>query len=141
MDSRSGKTAYRRLPTARRPVSPLTLRILAVNVLALAILMGSLLYLGRYQDKLIESEQVALRAEARIFASALGEGAVIEGLDEIHRLSPDLARRMLRRLVETTETRTRLFMPDGKLVSDSRFCWAVWVWCRCVSCRRPRKRP
>ncbi|QQR69009.1 MAG: stimulus-sensing domain-containing protein [Alphaproteobacteria bacterium] len=121
MDSRSGKTAYRRLPTARRPVSPLTLRILAVNVLALAILMGSLLYLGRYQDKLIESEQVALRAEARIFASALGEGAVIEGLDEIHRLSPDLARRMLRRLVETTETRTRLFMPDGKLVSDSRF--------------------
>src|SRR4051812_26842784 len=45
----------------RRAFSPLTLRILAVNVLALAILVGGLLYLGRYQDRLIENEMEALR--------------------------------------------------------------------------------
>src|SRR5688572_2501794 len=44
----------------RRAFSPLTLRILAVNVLALAILVGGLLYLGRYQDRLIENEMEAL---------------------------------------------------------------------------------
>jgi two-component system sensor histidine kinase ChvG len=36
----------RRRHGRRRPVSPLTLRILAVNVLALALLGGGFLYLG-----------------------------------------------------------------------------------------------
>ncbi|MGQ9368078.1 stimulus-sensing domain-containing protein [Azospirillum sp. ST 5-10] len=107
----------------RRP-SPLTLRILAVNVLALALLVAGLLYLGRYQDRLIAAELEALRTEARIFASALGEGAVqraftAEG-EEVHTLSPELARQMVRRLVETTETRTRLYGQNGALISDSR---------------------
>ena len=46
--TRTGVAAPRRY---RRTFSPLTLRILAVNVLALAILVGGLLYLGRYQDR------------------------------------------------------------------------------------------
>jgi two-component system sensor histidine kinase ChvG len=110
----------------RRAVSPLTLRILAVNVLALALLMGGLLYLGRYQDRLIEAELDALETEARIFASALGESAVqraaadAEGSHESYELSPELARQMLRRLVETTATRTRLYDEDGHMLSDSR---------------------
>ncbi|MCW2244913.1 two-component system sensor histidine kinase ChvG [Azospirillum fermentarium] len=109
---------------ARRLVSPLTLRILAVNVLALALLVGALLYLGRYQDRLIGAELDSLRTEARIFASALGEGAVQPAEDgslgEAYVLSPELARQMVRRLVETTETRTRLFSGDGQELSDSR---------------------
>lgn len=107
----------------RRAGSPLTLRILAVNVLALAILVGGLLYLGRYQDRLIQAELDALRTEARIFASALGEGAVRRAdgaTEETYVLQPELARQMVRRLVETTATRTRLFDPDGRLLSDSR---------------------
>ncbi|UEM20556.1 sensor histidine kinase [Skermanella mucosa] len=104
----------------RRTLSPLTLRILAVNVLALAILVGGLLYLGRYQDRLIESELEALRTEARIFAGAIGEAAVTRGGDESNELSYELARQMVRRLVETTDTRTRLFDPSGTLVADSR---------------------
>lgn len=107
----------------RRGGSPLTLRILAVNVLALAILVGGLLYLGRYQDRLIQAELDALRTEARIFASALGEGAVRRdeaAVEETYVLQPELARQMVRRLVETTATRTRLFDPDGRLLSDSR---------------------
>lgn len=106
-------------------MSPLTLRILAVNVLALALLVGALLYLGRYQDRLIGAELDSLRTEARIFASALGEGAVQPAddggpLGESYVLSPELARQMVRRLVETTETRTRLFSGDGQELSDSR---------------------
>ncbi|WP_207462406.1 stimulus-sensing domain-containing protein [Azospirillum sp. SYSU D00513] len=112
--------------TGRWTVSLLTLRILAVNVMGLALLMGGLLYLGRYQDRLIEAELEALETEARIFASALGESAVqrapseTETGRESYELSPELARQMLRRLVETTATRTRLYDEDGHMLSDSR---------------------
>ncbi|MBY6264753.1 HAMP domain-containing protein [Azospirillum sp. 412522] len=116
----------------RRPggVSPLTLRILAVNVLALLVLLAGLLYLGRYQDRLIQAETEALATEARIFASALGEGAVNRILTapsptgdesgERFELAPELARPMIRRLAEATATRTRLFDIDGHMLSDSR---------------------
>ncbi|HYD32737.1 MAG TPA: stimulus-sensing domain-containing protein [Azospirillaceae bacterium] len=100
--------------------SPLTLRVLAVNVLALALLVGGLLYLGRYQERLIQTELEALGTEARIYAGAIGEAAVTMAEDEAFQLSPDLARPMVRRLVETTETRTRLFDAAGTLVADSR---------------------
>jgi len=116
---------------SRRRVSPLTLRILAVNVLALALLVVGLLYLGRYQDRLIQAEMEALATEARIFASALGEGAVNrilippsangeDGGRERFELAPELARQMIRRLAEATATRTRLFDIDGEMLSDSR---------------------
>ncbi|AWK86237.1 stimulus-sensing domain-containing protein [Azospirillum thermophilum] len=120
-----------RRPRPRRRISPLTLRILAVNVLALLLLAAGLLYLGRYQDRLIQAELEALATEARIFASALGEGAVQrnfipsdipgeEGGRETYELSPELARQMVRRLVEATATRTRLYGVDGHTLSDSR---------------------
>lgn len=107
-------------PYARRRLSPLVLRILAVNVMALAILVGSLLYLGRYQERLIQSEIDALMLQARLSASALGEGAVVVDEDERNILSPLLARLMIRRLVEATGTRTRLFDLDGAPLADSR---------------------
>ena len=106
--------------------SPLTLRILAVNVLALLLLVGALLYLGRYQDRLVQAELDALETEARIFASALGEGAVQRAAEEpesgqeSYELSPELGRQMIRRLALATETHTRLYGPDGRLLSDSR---------------------
>ena len=96
------------------------LRILAVNVMALAILVGSLLYLGRYQDRIIASELDDLLLQARITASAVGEGAVVINDDDRSILSPLLARLMVRRLAETTETRTRLFDTDSTLLADSR---------------------
>ncbi len=118
------RTAARR--RLRGVPSPLTLRILAVNVLALLLLVGALLYLGRYQDRLVQAELDALVTEARIFASALGEGAVQHAADEAeqgqesYELSPELGRQMIRRLALATETHTRLYGPDGRLLSDSR---------------------
>src|ERR1700733_14641285 len=104
----------------RGHLSPLVLRILAVNVMALAILVGSLLYLGRYQDRIIATELDALLLQSRIIASAVAEGAIV--IDETDRslLSPLLARQMVRRLAETAETRTRLFDMDDTVLADSR---------------------
>jgi two-component system sensor histidine kinase ChvG len=106
----------------RRRVSPLTLRILAVNILALALLGLGLLYLGKYEASLIETELEALKTQGEIFAAALGEGAVIDSMGEEggERLVPDLGRQMMRRLVEPTRTRARLFALDGELIADSR---------------------
>ena len=50
-------------------------RVLLVNFVPLALLLGALLYLDQYQDGLLEAEVSALREQARIYAGALGESA------------------------------------------------------------------
>ncbi len=104
----------------RRRFSPLTARILAVNVLALALLGLGLLYLGKYEASLIDTELQALKTQGEIFAAALGEGAVIDSVGEGEQLIPELGRQMMRRLVEPTRTRARLFALDGRQIADSR---------------------
>src|SRR6516165_9248515 len=107
--------------SARRwPVSPLTRRILAVNVLALALLAGGFLYLGKYQASLIGQQIESLKTQGEVFAAALGEGAVLDSVNEGEILLPDLARQMMRRLVEPTHTRARLFDIRGDIIADSR---------------------
>jgi hypothetical protein len=64
-----------RLPSRSR-LSPLTLRILAINVVALALLGGGLFYLGEYQQNLVYARIEALKTQGQIFAAALGEGAI-----------------------------------------------------------------
>ncbi|MEE9139506.1 MAG: sensor histidine kinase [Alphaproteobacteria bacterium] len=103
----------------RGPFSSLTRRILAVNVLALAILVVGVLYLDQYRQGLIRAELEALTTQGEIFAGALGEGAVAIPPDGRPLLLPGLARQMMRRLVAPTETRARLFDDDGFLVADS----------------------
>ena len=104
----------------RRILSPLTRRILAVNVLALAIPVVGLLYLGTYRDRLIEAELDSLETQTDIFAGALGEGAT--HIDPTGRqvLDPIQARDMIRRLTSARSIRARLFMTEGNLVADSR---------------------
>jgi two-component system sensor histidine kinase ChvG len=101
-------------------VSPLTRRIVAVNVLPLALLAVGFLYLGKFEATLIGQEIGSLRTQGEIFAAALIEGAVLDSADEGEVLLPDLARQMMRRLVEPTHTRARLFDKAGKLIADSR---------------------
>ncbi len=61
---------------SRRAFSPLLRRILLVNILPLAILVGGLLYLDQYRRSLIAAELDSLRSQAELIAAALGEGAV-----------------------------------------------------------------
>jgi two-component system sensor histidine kinase ChvG len=102
------------------PISPLTCRILAVNVLALAILAGGFFYLGKYQVSLLDQQIESLKTQGEIFAAALGEGAVLDSPDGDEVLLPDLARQMMRRLVEPTHARARLFDAEGRIIADSR---------------------
>ena len=104
----------------RRRLSPLTRRILAVNVLAIGLLGLGLLYLGEYQQSLVTAELDSLKTEGQIFAAALGEGAVIDIAGDGEELVPELGRDMMRRLVEPTHTRARLFDDRGAIVGDSR---------------------
>src|SRR5271165_5205086 len=116
------RTTYlRRGNNGRRwPISPLTRRILAVNVLALALLAGGFLYLGKYQASLVGQQIESLKTQGEVFAAALGEGAVLDSVDEGEILLPDLARQMMRRLVAPTRTRARLFDVKGEIIADSR---------------------
>jgi two-component system sensor histidine kinase ChvG len=103
-----------------RRLSPLTRRILAVNMIALLIPIVGMLYLGPYRDGLIAQEMEALRTQGEIFSGALGEGAVevLENGDEALNLVP--ARHMIRRLSDPSRVRARLFGLEGAMVADSR---------------------
>ena len=112
-------TLWRQSGGRRWPISPLTRRILAVNVLALALLAGGFLYLGKYQASLVSQQIEALKMQGEVFAAALGEGAVLDSVDEGEILLPELARQMMRRLVEPTRARARLFDTKGDIIADS----------------------
>ena len=104
----------------RGAMSPLTRRIFTVNSLALGILLGGLLFLGQYEDGLIEARLTDLTTQGEIFAGALGQGGVGTRSDGSRLLLPHVARPMMRRLVAPTRTRARLFATDGRLIADSR---------------------
>src|SRR6476660_7534074 len=102
-------------------VSPLLRRILLVNALPLALLVAALLYLDQYQNGLLEAEVSALREQAKIYAGALGESAVLATDPDNPHLVPDIARPLLRRLTDPTpDARARLYAPDGTIVTDSQ---------------------
>jgi two-component system sensor histidine kinase ChvG len=101
-------------------VSPLTLRILAINMLALAILVAGLLYLGQYQDNLIQSHIDALKGDARVFAGMVAEGGVVSDINGQFELSPRPARSVIRRWVDATQVRTRMYDPQGNFFADSQ---------------------
>ena len=103
-----------------RLISPITRRILTVNLVALGTLVAGLLYLGEYRRSLIANELNSLDAQAQMFAAALGEGAVISDTPNGQFLVSDVAHQITRRLVEITDTRARLFRSDGVLIVDSR---------------------
>jgi len=107
-------------PPKRPIISPITRRILAINLFALGILVAGLLYLGEYRRGLIDAEIASLHTQAQLFAAAIGEGAVNSDSPTSQRLLEDVTRKMVRRMVETTHTRARLFAADGTLLADSR---------------------
>ena len=104
----------------RRRFSKLTARVLAVNLLGLAVMGAGALYLNQYENQLLNAELENMQTEAMIFAGALAESAVVFDIDERQELDPEQARGMVRRLYLTTDSRTRLFAVDGSLLIDSR---------------------
>ena len=102
-----------------RLISPITRRILAINMLALGLLVAGILYLDEYKDNLINTELSALSTQAEMFAVALSETPSTDAITGQYRVS-DITNQMVRRLVKTTGTRARLFNAQGMLLADSR---------------------
>lgn len=105
---------------SERLLSPLTRKILAVNMFALIIPVVGLLYLGAYRDSLIEAELLALKTQGEVFAGAIGEGAIATTLSGDQMLDISPARQIVRRLSDLSALRARLFLPEGELAADSR---------------------
>lgn len=85
----------------------LTHRILAVNIFALAILAGSILYLDSFRTRLTRDRVEQARTEARIVAQAISVAA------------PGVRAQLLRELGRTSGSRLRLYAPGGAKVMDS----------------------
>ncbi|MBF0268245.1 MAG: stimulus-sensing domain-containing protein [Alphaproteobacteria bacterium] len=116
-------------PQEARPrhqrLSPLTRRILAVNMMPILVLVVGLLYLDEYRATLVEQTLASLHTQGQMFAAALAEGAVYEesSEDDPEGATPidlSIARNMVRRLAEPAELRARLFSLEGALLADSR---------------------
>jgi two-component system sensor histidine kinase ChvG len=119
--------------------STLTRRIVAFNVLALALLAAGILYVNQFQAGLIDQRIQNLRAQGEIIAGALAEAATIEletqiiipdgPIPEIDLtvaarqapIDPGRAAAILRRLVLPTDARARLYNTNGVIVVDSQF--------------------
>ncbi len=105
----------------RTRFSSITWRVLAVNLLGLAILGAGLLYLDRYKDSLIRDQLESLATQGGIFAAALGEAAVTTNPNEGRDFLTAQARPMVRRLAVPAGLRARLFAANGDIIADSRF--------------------
>jgi two-component system sensor histidine kinase ChvG len=103
----------------RRRLSRLTLRILAINLFAVAILFVGVLYLDRYQNSLIQAELEAVSHQATLFARAIGELAVDQEMSANRQLAIERVRRMVRRSATALPTRARVFGAHGNLIADS----------------------
>ncbi|WP_395332839.1 stimulus-sensing domain-containing protein [Novosphingobium sp. BL-8H] len=85
----------------------LTARILAVNVIALALLAGSLFYLDSYRRELLDERYRLAASQAEIVAHALAA-------------TPEPQRRdLIARIGSSEALRLRLFDAKGRLVADS----------------------
>ncbi len=103
-----------------RRFSPLTRRVLLLNMVPIAFLAAGVVFLGDYEDTLIEAELAALTVHGEIVATGLGEGAVRGGETTINRLDRDDANRLMVRLIAPIGIRGRLFSETGEMLGDTR---------------------
>jgi len=99
--------------------SPLTRRILTINVLVLLIPVLGLMHLDQYRDSLIAAEIDALRIQGRAFSLSLGSTAVVATQVGDERLLPEVTRNLMRVLLVDTGVRARIFARSGEILADS----------------------
>ena len=108
--------SHRRRPAWR---SPLTRRVLALNMLVLLIPVLGLLHLDQYRQSLIDSELKALQVQAETFALAIGSDAVVDAASGEQQLLVDSTRQTVRLLLAGSTVRARVFDRAGRLTADS----------------------
>ena len=132
-----------RQPRARRRrgrFSSLTGRILAVNLLALVIVVAGMLYLDTYRAGLIEAKTAALGTQGKLIATALAESVVTGQDDGLLHIDDDVARKLLARLIAPFNTRARLYDQQGNLLVDSHRMPGAWASVQADSLPPPASR-
>jgi two-component system sensor histidine kinase ChvG len=109
----------RRRRSVGRGYSPLTRRILLLNLIPVALLTLGAVYLSDYEEELIDTELASLLVQGEMVAAGIGEVAVVGGETTVNRMDADAARQLLTRLVRPTGVRARLFSETGELLADS----------------------
>lgn len=127
-------------------VSSLTRRILMLNLAALLALLGTILYMNQFREGLIDAKTESFLTQGRIIASAIASSATatpdaitidpnklwelktgeslqprFEPLDSFtYPINPEQIAPLLGKLIKSSETRARIYDPDGILILDSR---------------------
>ena len=114
------KKKSRRHLSGKRKVSPLTLKIWSINIVAIFVLLIAVLHLDRYEDSLIQSELEALEHQAELFANALSEVAVTNNPGIENYLSSIAVQNVINRSALGSPARSRVFDAAGRLLADSQ---------------------
>ena len=99
--------------------SPLLLRLLTLNILALFFLLGGLFSIDRYQQTLRENEFIKLEDEGRILSQAIGRTILTTGDLKSQIILTSEAQETISYLLSKSRVRIRLFSYQGDLLADS----------------------
>ena len=109
----------KRSSSRKRRVSPLTIKILSINVIAIFVVFTAVLHLDRYEDSLIQTELEGLERQATLFANALSEVAVARNPGTQNYLSVIAVQNVIDRSALESLARSRVFGTGGELLADS----------------------
>lgn len=130
--------------------SSLTRRIVILNMVALTVLLGTILYMNQFREGLIDAKIESLLTQGRIIAGAIAGSATaspdaitidpekllelkageslqprLDPLDNLqYPINPEQVAPVLRALIKPTQTRARIYDPDGIMILDSRFLYS-----------------
>ncbi len=132
----------RQQPIVRFFSRSLLRRILVTNLIGLGIIIGGIHYMGQYHAWLIDAKRESLKIQGEIIAAAIAANATVETdsvvIDpeklpdrEQQRpffndfaslelsIRPERVTPILRRLIQPTQTRARIYGRDGTLIVDT----------------------
>ncbi|MFL6194711.1 MAG: stimulus-sensing domain-containing protein [Thermoanaerobaculia bacterium] len=90
--------------------SRISIRLLLFNLLLVFLPVAGFLYLGVYEDQLLDDQERSMVQQGRLLAAALGGNG---------ELDPAAVQGLLQRLSRRTEARIRIFGRDAALLADS----------------------
>lgn len=106
------------IPAPEKGRAPgLTLRILAVNVIAPMLLVLGLLYLGKYQESLIRTEMETLESQTRLFATAVSEASSYKQITPS--LDAQEMQAFIKRLGTSIDHRVMIFSDAGAFLGET----------------------
>ena len=142
---------FARLAIVRFFSASLLRRILISNLIGFVLLVGGILYLGWFHTWLIDAKLDALKTQGKIIADAIAGNAKVvreqiiidpdaipdasssvnrypdDGLASLElSIHPEDVTPILRKLIQPTNTRARIYARDGTLIVDTQQTLARW---------------